>query len=89
MIWIDMPSFRTDSVVRVEYDWLPQGFRYARMQYTSTEAATGFAFGYRGTDAIKNDISVAIHLKGDAVIRKHFPIRRYLEETYGIVMRMK
>lgn len=89
LIWIDLPLFRADSIVDVAYEWPSGGYKYVRDNFISSEASTGFAFGYRGTSSIKRYISISIKLKGNKTIYKNFNIKRFLEKKYNIVIKEK
>jgi hypothetical protein len=85
MIWIEVPSFRTDSIIEVSYEWEPDGYRYVRgNKMFSREPSTGYAFGYRGINAIKDYIDITILLKGDKKIEKRFQIRDSLNILYKL-----
>jgi hypothetical protein len=85
LLWIDVPSFRTDSIVEVVYNWPLDGFRFARGdRMVSRQASTGFAFGYRGINRIPNTVRININLLGGKSIYKNFKIRDYLNTLYGL-----
>lgn len=87
LIWIDVPSFRTDSIIEVKYKWPEIGYRYTRGdEMISREASTGYAFGYRGYNAIKDYIDITILLKGNKSINKRFQIRDALNNKYGLTI---
>lgn len=89
LIWIDVPSFRLDSIVRVEYSWPDFGYEYARGFAISKEPSTGFAFGYRGTNAIKNSIYINVVFKDSTDFKQTFFIRDELSKLYGISVEEK
>ena len=85
LVWIDVPSFRTDSILEVNYEWELDGYRYVRGdKMISKEASTGYAVGYRGTNKIKDYIDITIQLKGNKLIKKRFNIREYLNIAYDL-----
>lgn len=85
LVWIDVPSFRTDSILEVKYQWPEIEYRYARGdEMISREASTGYAFGYRGINAIKDYIDITIVLKGNKTIKKQYAIRDSLNKKYGL-----
>lgn len=87
LIWIDVPSFRTDSIVEVKYKWPEIGYRYSRgNEMISKEPSTGYAFGYRGVNAIKDYIDITIYLKGNKTIPIQYAIRDSLNKKYGLTI---
>lgn len=85
LVWIDVPSFRTDSILEVSYEWELDGYRYVRGdKMISKEASTGYAVGYRGTNKIKDYIDITVKLKGDIRIEKRFNIREFLNIAYDL-----
>lgn len=85
LIWIDVPSFRADSIINVNYTWPKDSKVFSRgSRYVSSQASTGFAFGYRGILAIPKYITVNVSLKGGREIKERFYINKYLNELYGL-----
>ncbi|WGK64847.1 TIR domain-containing protein [Croceiramulus getboli] len=82
LIWIDLPSFRLNEIDRVEYEWPSDGYQFARNAVVSKESSTGFAFGYRGINAIKNEIYLRIYFKDNSWDDKTFLIRDALGDNY-------
>lgn len=85
MVWVDVPSFRTDEIREVRYEWPEEGgFRYARESFVSRESSTGYAFAWRGTNAVKDSIRIEIipvDSSASAIVRM-FPIRDHLQIVY-------
>lgn len=84
MIWIDVPSFRTDSIKSVKYEWSKpeQEKIMARPTMISNEASTGFAVAYRGFESKHQNpyINITIYLKGKGPIEiKGWPFKDYIE----------
>lgn len=82
MVWVDVPSFRTEEIQEVRYEWPEEGgYPYARASFVSRESSTGYAFSWRGTNAVKDRIDIDIILRDGTgpAIRRPFAIRDHLQ----------